>query len=418
MSLLNDRWEQAASGLGQTVLLSADAGVGKSRLLHAFRQGLDKSCFQAMETACSAYQQNTAFYPVSQLLKRLAQFDAGDTDESKLAKLEGLLKNWQIPLEPVVPLLVDLVGIPLGPHYAALEGTPERRKQKTIEALIEMLLMASETQPLLLTIEDLHWIDPSTLQFLTAFIEQIPAAPVFLLLTYRPSFAAPWPARPSLVSLTIGNLTVEQTAAVVTRIAGRKLPPEVVSHIVAKTGGVPLFTEELTKVIMESGILEKSEDEYRLIRPLSSITIPGTLQDSLMARLDNLGAAKEVAQLASVIGREFTFQLLAAITPLDSDTLQAELTSLVTADLVHQRGFFPRARFTFKHALVQDTAYESLLRKTRQQWHGRIADVLISRATQMGESSPELLAHHYTEAGRTRRSVSYSLGNLGMASCS
>ncbi len=407
MSLLNGRWELAVSGLGQIVLLSADPGVGKSRLLQAFQQALDKSSFQAIKTACSAYQQNTAFYPVSQLLKRLALFDLGDTDESKLAKLESLLKNWGIPLEPVVPLLVDLVGIPLGPHYAALEGTPERRKQKTIEVLIEMLIVASETHPLLLMIEDLHWIDPSTMQFLTAFIEQIPAAPVFLLLTYRPSFVAPWPARPHLTLLTIGNLTVEQTAAVVTRIAGRKLPPEVVSHIVAKTGGVPLFTEELTKVILESGILEKSGEDYLLTRPLSSVTIPSTLQDSLMARLDNLGAAKEVAQLASVIGREFTFQVLSAITPLDLDTLQAELTSLVNADLVHQRGFFPRARFTFKHALVQDIAYESLLRKTRQQWHGRIADVLISRATQLGESSPELLAHHYTEAGQTLAAINF-----------
>ncbi len=407
MSLLTGRWEQAAGGLGQIVLLSADPGVGKSRLLQTFRQGLDKSRFQSIDAGCSAYQQNTAFYPLSQLLKRLAQFEAGDTDELKLTKLESLLKQWNIPLEPVVPLLVDLVGIPLGPRYAALEGTPERRKQKTIEALIEMLLVASESQPILLTIEDLHWIDPSTLQFLNVFIEQIPAAPIFLLLTYRPAFTAPWPARPSLVIVTLGNLTAEQTTAVVNHLAGRKLPKEVITHIVAKTGGVPLFTEELTKVILESGILEESGDEYRLVRPLSSVTIPSTLQDSLMARLDNLGAAKEVAQLASVIGREFTFQLLAAITPLDPETLQAELTSLVTADLVHQRGFFPRARFTFKHALVQDTAYESLLRKTRQQWHGRIADVLISQAEQMGESSPELLAHHYTEAGQTVDAINY-----------
>ena len=344
------------------------------------------------------------------MLKRLAQFDAGDTDELKLAKLEGLLKSWSMPPEPVVPLLVDLVGIPLGPHYAALEGTPERRKQKTIEALIELMLFASELRPLLITIEDLHWVDPSTLQFLTVFIEQIPAASIFLLLTYRPSFVAPWPARASLVPLTIGNLTAGQTAAVVTRIAGgRKLPAEVVSHIVAKTGGVPLFTEELTKVILESQVLEESGNEYRLARPLSSITIPSTLQDSLMARLDHLGAAKEVAQLAAVIGREFTFQLLAAITPLDADTLQAELTALVNADLVHQRGFFPRARFTFKHALIQDTAYESLLRKTRQQWHGRIADVLVSRVAQLGESSPELLAHHYTEAGHSQEAIGYWL---------
>jgi serine/threonine protein kinase/tetratricopeptide (TPR) repeat protein len=408
ISLLKDRWAQAASGLGQTILLSAEAGVGKSRLLNAFRQGLDRNAFQSFDTGCSAFQQSTAFFPVSQLLKKLARFESEDRDEAKLAKLEGLLKRWNIPLEPVIPLLVDLVGIPLGPLYSAVEGTPERRKQKTIEALIEILLVASESQPLLLTVEDLHWVDPSTLQFLTVFIEQVPAAPVFLLLTFRPSFVPPWPPRPSIVPLTLGNLTAEQTTAVVSRIAGdRKLPAEVVSHIVAKTGGVPLFTEELTKVILESGILEESDSEYRLVRPLSSVTIPGTLQDSLMARLDNLGAAKEVAQLASVIGREFTFQLLAAITTLAPEVLQAELTALVNADLVHQRGFFPRVRFTFKHALVQDTAYESLLRKTRQQWHGRIASVLVSKDSPMGESSPELLAYHFTEAGETIEAIGY-----------
>ncbi len=408
MRVLNDRWNQAASGLGQIVLLSADAGMGKSRLLSAFRQGLAGGDFQAIDTGCSAHHHNTAFHPVSQLLKRLAKFEAADTDESKLAKLESLLKGWNLPLESVVPLMVDLVGIPLGPRYAALEGTPERRKQKTIEALVESMLVASESQPLLITIEDLHWIDPSTLQFLSVLIEQVPAAPIFLLLACRPMFVAPWPARPTLIPMMIGNLTSEQTAAVVTRIAGgRKLPTEIVDHIVAKTGGVPLFTEELTKVLLESQILEESGNEYRLARPLNSMTIPSTLQDSLMARLDHLGAAKEVAQLAAVIGRDFTFQLLAAIAPLDAETLQSELAALVNADLVHQRGFFPRARFTFKHALVQDAAYESLLRKTRQLWHRRIADVLISRVAQMGQSSPELLAHHYTEAGQTIDAIGY-----------
>lgn len=408
MSQLNSRWQQAVGGLGQTILLSADAGVGKSRLMHAFRQGIKGQDFQEIDTGCSPYHQNTAFYPVSQLLIRLAQFEAGDTDASKLAKLENLLKQWNLPLDQVVPLLVDLVGIPLGPRYAALDGTPERRKQKTIEALVELMLVASESRPLLLTIEDLHWIDPSTLELLTVLIEQVPAAPILLLLTYRPAFVAPWPAKPSIVPLTLGNLTAKQTAAVVTRIAGgRKLPEEVINHIIAKTGGVPLFTEELTKVILESSVLEESGDEYRLARSLSSVTIPSTLQDSLMARLDNLGGAKEVAQLASVIGREFTFQLLSAITPLDTEILKFELAALVNADLVHQRGFFPRARFTFKHALVQDAAYESLLRKARQQWHGRIAEVLVSQASQMGESNPELLAHHYTEAGQTVEAIGY-----------
>ena len=270
------------------------------------------------------------------------------------------------------------------------------------------MLAASESQPLLFTIEDLHWIDPTTLEFLTVLIEQIPSAPILLVVTYRPEFTSPWPARPGLTQLTIGNLTPQQTADVVTRIVGDKtLPPEVVDHIVRKTGGVPLFTEELTKLILESDFLEESGNQYVLARPLASVTIPSTLQDSLMARLDKLGEAKEVAQLAAVIGREFTFELLAAIAPLDEETLQTQLSSLASAELVHQRGFFPRARFTFKHALVQDTAYASLLRTTRQQWHGRIADVLAAQFPEIAETDPGLLAHHYTEAGQALPAIGY-----------
>ena len=408
MGLLNQRWEQAGSGSGQVVLLCAEAGVGKSRLLSAFRHGLGDPALQSFEARCSTYHQNSALHPISELLKRLAHVNSEDSDEAKLNKLEGLLKSFDTPLEPVIPLLVDLVSIPLGPRYPVFEGTPERRKQKTIEALVELLLAASESRPLLLTIEDLHWIDPTTLEFLTVLIEQIQSVPILLVVTYRPEFNAPWTARPGLTQLTIGNLSPQQTADVVQRIAGgRTLPAEVVLHIVAKTGGVPLFTEELTKVILESDILEERGNEYVLAHPLASVTIPSTLHDSLMARLDKLGPAKEVAQLAAVIGREFGFQLLAAIAPLDEQTLQSELTTLVNAELVHQRGFFPRAKFTFKHALVQDTAYSSLLRATRQQWHGRIADVLASKFSQIAESEPALLAQHYTEAGQAIPAIGY-----------
>jgi class 3 adenylate cyclase/predicted ATPase len=421
--LLKQSWQQAVGGSGQVALVCAEAGVGKSRLLSAFRQGLDGTASQSFEAQsfeaqsfeaqsfearCSTYHQNSAFHPISELLIRLAQLNSDDSDEAKLEKLENLLQRYEIPLQPVIPLFVDLVSIPLGPRYAVVEGTPERRKQKTIEALVELLLAASESQPLLFTIEDLHWIDPTTLEFLSVLIEQIPSAPILLVLTYRPEFTSPWPARPGLTQLTIGNLTPQQTADVVNRIVGDKtLPPEVVEHIVTKTGGVPLFTEELTKLILESDFLEESGSQYVLARPLASVTIPSTLQDSLMARLDKLGAAKEVAQLAAVIGREFTFKLLAAVAPLDEQTLQTQLSSLATAELVHRRGFFPRAKFTFKHALVQDTAYASLLRTTRGQWHGRIADVLAAQFAEIAETDPGLLAHHYTEAGQALAAIGY-----------
>ena len=405
--LFNDRWEQASSGVGQVMLICAEAGVGKSRLLTTFRQQLGDAA-QIFQTRCSSYHQNSALHPISELLKRLAQLHSDDSDEEKLEKLEALLQRYDFPLDSVIPLFVDLVSIPLGPRYPVYEGTPERRKQKTIEALVELLLAAAESQPLLLTLEDLHWVDPTTLEFLTVLIEQIPVAPILLVATYRPEFVPPWRPHAGITQLMIGNLTPAQTAEVVAKIAGdRALPAEVVDHIVAKTGGVPLFTEELTKLILESDFLERSGEQYVLARPLESVTIPSTLQDSLMARLDKLGSAKEVAQLAAVIGREFSFQILAKIAPLDEQILREELTSLVHAELVRQRGFVPRARFTFQHALIQDAAYGSLLRSTRGQWHGRIADVMAKQFPEMAETDPALLAHHYSEAGQAISAIPY-----------
>ncbi len=408
MNVLKQCWAKSSSGLGQIVLACAEPGVGKTRLLSAFKAKLGEAGLQTFGARCSTFYQNSAFYPIIELVKRMAQLSSEDSDEAKLEKLEGLLKQHDLPLELVVPLFADLVSIPLGPRYPVFEGTPERRKQKSIEAMIELVLAASEKDTLLFTIEDLHWLDPTTLEFLTVLIEQIPAAPVMLLLTYRPGFAAPWSARRAVTQMMIGSLTPQDTAGIVSRIAdGRRLPTEVIDHIVAKTGGVPLFTEELTKLILESDVLKESGDSFVLTRPLNSINIPSTLQDSLMARLDKLGPAKDIAQLASVVGREFTFQLLSAIAPLDEQTLQAHLTSLVNAELVHQRGFYPRAKFTFKHALVQDAAYASLLRTTRQQWHAKIADALVSKFPDIAESDAPLMAHHCTEAGETVRAIRY-----------
>ncbi len=408
LGLLNQCWQQAVSGAGQIVSICAEAGVGKSRLLSAFRQQVGEVAAKSFQVRCTTFHQNNAFYPISEFLGRLTRLDSEDSDEAKLNKLEHVLEEYRLPLDSVVPLFVDLLSIPLGPRYAAVEGTPERRKQKTIEALVELMLAASESGPLLLTIEDLHWIDPTTLDFLTVFMDQIASAPIALVVTHRPEFASPWAVRAGLTQLTVGNLTPQQTADVVSRIAApRTLPPEVVEHIVRKTGGVPLFTEELTKVILESDYLQASGDEFVLARPLASLSIPATLHDSLMARLDKLGEAKEVAQLAAVIGREFKFELLAAIAPLDERTLQERLADLCAAELVHQRGFFPRARFIFKHALVQETAYLSLLRAARVRWHGRIAEVLASDFPRIAETDPGLLAYHYTEAGQSIPAIGY-----------
>lgn len=406
LGLLNERWSQARQGRGQVVLISSEAGVGKSRLLSDFRSSLDDGGDSAFMAGCSSYHQNTAFYAVTRSLERLLGYSSDATDEQRLGCLEDLLRRFALPLDSAVPLLAELLSIPPGSSYAVFDGTPERRKQRTVETLVELALMASEEQPLLFTFEDLHWSDPSTIAFLGTLMEQISGASVLLVLTYRPEFVPPWPGRANLSQLHVSPLTADQTAEVVATLGdGRTLPAEVVEHIALRTDGVPLFAEELTRAIVESGILEESDGALVLTQPLDSQSIPSTLSGSLMARLDRLGGAREIAQLASVIGREFSYQLLAGVAPLDEQDLQRELTTLVDADLLHQRGFFPRARFQFRHALVQDAAYDSLLRTAKQDWHSRIADTMTRHQPQVTDSDPELLAHHYTAAGRTIEAI-------------
>ena len=266
----------------------------------------------------------------------------------------------------------------------------------------------AERQPVLAVWEDLHWADPTTLELLGLFVDQAPTVPMLHVLTFRPVFVPPWPTRSHMTPLTLSRLERLQVEALITHLAGGKaLPAEVVQHIVAKTDGVPLFVEELTKMLLESELLREEAEHYALTGPLSTVAIPATLQDSLMARLDRLPAAKDVAQLGAVLGREFSYDLLHAVSPLDEATLQARLAQLVEAELLYQRGRPPQATYIFKHALIQDAAYASLLRSTRQQYHQRMAQVLAARFPETVEAQPELLAHHYTEAALTEDAVDF-----------
>ena len=261
---------------------------------------------------------------------------------------------------------------------------------------------------MLLIVEDLHWIDPSTLEFLTLLIDQGPTARLLTLLTCRPEFQTPWGFRAHLTPLTLSRLPRPQATQMTVRVTGGKaLPSEVVEQIVTKTDGVPLFVEELTKMVLESGLLREGEERYELTGPLPPLAIPATLHDSLMARLDRLATVKDVAQLGATIGRTFAYELLQAVSPLDGVTLQHGLRQLVEAELVYQRGVPPQATYTFKHALIQDAAYQSLLRSTRQQYHQRLAQVLVERFSETVETQPELLAHHYTEAGLSAQAIPY-----------
>jgi predicted ATPase len=308
-----------------------------------------------------------------------------------------------------VPLLAALLSVPLPEaRYAPLSLSPQRQRQKTLEVLLAWLVAEAGRQPTLAVWEDLHWADPSTLEFLSLLINQGPIARLLTLLTCRPEFYPPWSPRPYFTQLTLGRLGRVQIEAMIERITGGKaLPAEVVQQIVAKTDGVPLFVEELTKAILESGLLREHADRYELTGPLPTLAIPTTLHDSLMARLDRLAEGKEVAQLAATLGRTFPYELLWAVTPLDEATLQQALARLIEAELLYQHGVPPQATYLFKHALIQETAYQSLLKSTRQQYHQRIAQVLAEHFPETAEAQPELLAHHYTEAGFREQAIDY-----------
>ena len=295
--------------------------------------------------------------------------------------MEAGLRPYDLPLAEVVPLLAGLLSVPLpAERYAPLTLTPQQQKQQTLDALAVWLAVEAERQPVLAAWEDLHWADPTTLEYLGLVLEQAPTVPMLHVLTYRPAFSPPWPPRSHITPLVLHRLERPQVEALITqRTGGKTLPPEVVQHIVAKTDGVPLYVEELTKMLLASPLLREEADRYVLIGPLRTVAIPDTLQDALMARLDQLNRAKEVAQLGAVLGREFTYELLAAIAPQDDTALQEGLAQLVAAELLYQRGRPPRARYIFKHALIQDAAYASLLKSTRQHVHQQIAQVFEAR---------------------------------------
>jgi class 3 adenylate cyclase/predicted ATPase len=409
VTLLLERWEQAKSGQGHVVLLTGDAGIGKSRLVQMLKEHVANEPHMRWECRSVEYAQNSALYPMIDLFQRLLRFQAEDTPDEQFGKLEQMLRQYKLPLEETVPLLGALLSLPLSEdRYAPLNLSPQRMRQKTLETIVAILLELAERHPVLFILEDLHWTDPTTLELLNLLIDQTPTASMLVLLTCRPHFQPAWHHRSYLTEITVHRLSHAQVEQIVSRMTyGKTLPQEMLVQIVAKTDGVPLFVEEMTKALVESGQLTAVDGRYAFTGSLRALTIPATLQDSLMARLDRLMTAKVIAQLGATIGRQFSYALLQAVAQLDEVMLQHELGRLVEAELLYQRGLPPQATYTFKHALIQDAAAQSLLKSTRQQYHQRIAHVLEEQFPETAEAQPELLAHHYTEAGLTEQAVAY-----------
>jgi class 3 adenylate cyclase/predicted ATPase len=406
LALLWEKWQRAKDGEGQLVLLCGEPGIGKSRLTQELRQLTLADGGLAHLYQCSPFHTNTAFHLISEAVARQAGFVADDDATTKLDKLDNHLRRAGLRVEEASPLVAAALSIPTGDRYPSLAMSPQKQKVRTVETFAESMLANARDAPVLFLIEDIHWSDPSSLEAATRVVERLGGLRFLAVFTYRPEFSPPWTGRDYVTPLMLSRLrraTVEQMIANVT--GGKPLPDELTTEIIAKTDGVPLFVEELTKTVLEGGVVEEGDDAWRLVHAFSGLAIPATLQDSLMARLDRLAPVKEVAQTAACIGREFTYPLLAAISPLSDEALQDALRQLTESGLIFPRGSPPEATYTFKHALVRDAAYGSLLNVKRQQAHAAIARVLVERFPEICDSQGELLAHHYQQAGRIESAI-------------
>jgi class 3 adenylate cyclase len=415
VGILLERWEQVKEGQGHIVVLSGEAGIGKSRLVQVLKVRLADSAV-SLECRCSPYYQSTAFYPLIDLLRRTLNWQDDEPSVNRQQKLESFVTQSGLPQAESVPLLATFLSLPLpDDQYPPLPLSSQQQRQKILEILLTWLVEQTRQKPVVFIIEDLHWVDPSTLEFLDLLIEQGPMVAMLTVLTCRPNFALPWGLRTHITPLALSRLSQPQVEAMITGVTdGKTLPSEVIDQLVVKTDGVPLFVEELTKTVLESGWLNEDANRYELRGPLPALEIPTTLQDSLMARLDRLALGKMVAQLAATIGRQFSYDLLRALAPWDDTTLHQGLRQLVEAELCYRRGLLPQATYMFKHALIRDAAYDSLLRARRHQIHGQIARILEHDPRGIKDREPETIAYHFEAAQEIERAIVYweSAGQL------
>ncbi len=395
LRLLMTRWERALEGEGQVALIIGEAGIGKSRMVQRFREQIAGTPHTWVEAAAGAFFQNTPFYAVTEMLRELLAWRGDDSAEEQLGQLETRLELAGLKPAEALPLIAPLLNLPLPAKYPPSPLSPEQQRRRLLATLVEWALGVARVQPTIIAIEDLHWADPSTLELLQLLVEQGTTARLLLLFTARPEFHAQWPPRTHHTQITLNRLSARNVRTMVGEVAAQKaLSEETIATVLERTGGVPLFVEELTRAVLESSNAKLTERE-----------IPVTLHDSLMARLDRLGAAKEVAQVGAVIGSEFSYELLHAVHPIDEADLQGALRKLADAELIYVHGIPPDANYTFKHALVRDAAYEALLKSRRRGLHHRVALTITEKFSAMAEAQPEVLARHWTEAGETERAI-------------
>ncbi len=404
LELLLRRWSKAKTGEGQVVLLSGEPGIGKSRLTAALLERLATEPHTRLRYFCSPQRTDSALFPIISQMERAAGFTHADTGQVKLDKLDAVLALASTSKQDAA-LFAEMLSLLNDGRYPAIELTPQQRRQKTLEALTAQVEALSRANPVLMIFEDVHWIDPTSLEALGRAVDRLRTLGVLLIATYRPEFEPPWIGRPYVTALTLNRLGEREIAAMIDGVTGNKpLPASIRQDIIERTDGIPLFVEEMTKAVLEAAGEGATERAVAAI-PSSSVAVPASLHASLMARLDRLGSAKEVAQIGAVIGREFPHALLAAVARKEEPQLRSALDRLIEAGLLFRQGVAPHATYLFKHALVQDVAYGTLLREPRRALHARIAETLESQFAEIAERQPELLARHCTEAGLIEKAV-------------
>ena len=407
LEALLDRWGKVRAGAGQAVLVSGEPGIGKSRLARALAERIGDEPHTWLSCRAAPDSANSAFYPIIDLIDRMLDPRREAQPDGKMTKLEALLSLHGFNLAEVMPLFAPLLSLSLPARWAPLDVSPQKKRELTRNAVLSLLFEMAEKEPVVLLIEDLHWADPSTVELLGQLVGEVGSARVLALFTARPEFAPPWSA--AVLPIQLGRFEPREVEQMVLRVTGgRALPPEVLDVVASRTDGVPLFVEELVLTMIEVGALVEQDGRYALAKPLSEVAIPATLRDALVARLDRLGRAKETAQVASAIGREFTFELLRAVSPLDEAAAQEDLDRLVAAELVYRKRRLKNPAYIFKHAMVRDAAYESMLKRSRVEVHARIAKALEEKFPEVVGERPELMAHHLAAAEQKREAIGYA----------